>query len=270
MTDSHSPYQEKMTPSIRKETLLAIETRLVERLRLVREKLSTNYPEYRVSVPAVHSVTMTAEEFLEELGLQSKPNVFTISKLMQMYADYVLALYRVSVGEPGLICDGCHELFNEATARHSGSPDSGRFCSEECGRKSAEHRVSVGEPGDDLRKALLRYGRHLTGCAAVRTLVDDEQLACDCGFGGFEETSAVVERVEGRKDGWISVDERLPEMLKKVWVWDEFWKSSHAAKYMGNFGDGPSWQACEAKDSRYRITHWQPLPTSPSGEGGRG
>lgn len=37
-----------------------------------------------------------------------------------------------------------------------------------------------------LRESLRRYGRHLSGCAAVREMLADEDTACDCGFGAIE------------------------------------------------------------------------------------
>jgi hypothetical protein len=51
---------------------------------------------------------------------------------------------------------------------------------------TAEKNVDKSESVNHLREALRKYGRHLTGCAAVKELLADEEVACDCGFGWWE------------------------------------------------------------------------------------
>lgn len=67
------------------------------------------------------------------------------------------------------------DLAAEILAKHAASSQEAALVSD-----SSMHNVPF------LREALRKYGRHLMGCAAVRELLADEEVACDCGFGKIE------------------------------------------------------------------------------------
>lgn len=65
---------------------------------------------------------------------------------------------------------------------------------------------------------------------------------------------------------WISVEERLPEMGKDVLCYCEF-GISKGMTVAGRFYANETvirWMSFETEDNtKYRITHWMPLPEPP-------
>lgn len=57
---------------------------------------------------------------------------------------------------------------------------------------------------------------------------------------------------------WISVEERLPEKLKRVIIFD----NRGFGAVSGRLGDA-GWYLEETLDHYADITHWQPLPEPP-------
>ena len=64
-----------------------------------------------------------------------------------------------------------------------------------------------------------------------------------------------------RKQEWISVEERLPEVGEKVLVYsksEDFYGIGQYSKYLKKF--------CVMRIDGENVTHWMPLPQPPKGE----
>lgn len=76
----------------------------------------------------------------------------------------------------------------------------------------------------------------------------------------YQALTELLSNAEG--EGWISVEERLPEGYSLVLIWD------NDTVYVATFEDGVfnehnlGWDGSSAVNSR--VTHWMPLPKSPS------
>lgn len=77
-----------------------------------------------------------------------------------------------------------------------------------------------------------------------------------------------------RVNGWISVDDRLPNYTESVLIYHT---SNYGEKYISvgqivrvtrHIGKDSSidnvWYMANSKSSRLNVTHWQPLPAAPN------
>ncbi len=69
------------------------------------------------------------------------------------------------------------------------------------------------------------------------------------------------EQITDINDGWISVDDKLPEEFFNVLGWDG--KEIEMVYHNGCVidGEGPDWRAC--REVYFEPTHWRPLPAPP-------
>lgn len=67
-----------------------------------------------------------------------------------------------------------------------------------------------------------------------------------------------VERPDIISDGWISVEDRLPNELSPLVIATEEWVN------VGYFSKESGWFMFY-NDSSVQVTHWQPLPSPPKG-----
>lgn len=104
----------------------------------------------------------------------------------------------------------------------------------------------------------LNYYPEGIGCGIEDRCITDRYEACE--YGWHEAIEAVIEVIQnmedGKKDnGWISVEERLPEDERMVLVTCQTKKgirSTNRAYYDGKFWHGSG--------SMSGVTAWQPLP----------
>jgi len=76
-----------------------------------------------------------------------------------------------------------------------------------------------------------------------------------------EITRLTAEVAELRKDGWISVDDGLPDEKRKVIVYVN--RLNYYPNYIStSFRQDGTWR--EESGNYHNITHWQPLPTPPA------
>jgi hypothetical protein len=61
---------------------------------------------------------------------------------------------------------------------------------------------------------------------------------------------------------WISVKDRLPEVLDEVWVWVQFHATDDASGDISWLDSDGIWAMGSAKN--YEVTHWMPLPVPPN------
>jgi hypothetical protein len=94
--------------------------------------------------------------------------------------------------------------------------------------------------------------------------VETAQTRMDTGFEAGAESGAGA----GGEDGWISVEDRLPEGGETVLAWAgdhivlERWMERHESPVgwcSVTIPIGPAWDDHEFED----ITHWMPLPSAP-------
>lgn len=64
-------------------------------------------------------------------------------------------------------------------------------------------------------------------------------------------------------DGWISVDDKLPDEFKDVLAFD----GRHKFMAKISYQDGLTQWRADGEDENINTTHWQPLPASPLIEG---
>ena len=90
---------------------------------------------------------------------------------------------------------------------------------------------------------------------------------------GEDTTQRAIDRWNTRADGWISVDERLPEAdFAAIYDVDSEYPSyivmiEGATVPTNLYFDGEDWS--EEQDmcgEKYRVTHWMPLPEPPKEE----
>jgi hypothetical protein len=79
----------------------------------------------------------------------------------------------------------------------------------------------------------------------------------DNGDGGFEYGEGYIEWLEAELEGWISVEDRLPEEYRNVlvaggvaYIKDDRWWSIMGAIYPG-------------RPITWEVTYWHPLPEPP-------
>lgn len=81
----------------------------------------------------------------------------------------------------------------------------------------------------------------------------------DDDYDSLDEYLATMLIKQGyRKSEWISVDERLPETLTTVLVYDTHTQSVRFGQY----------RVTDELWCNRRITHWMPLPEAPKMKGG--
>ena len=78
---------------------------------------------------------------------------------------------------------------------------------------------------------------------------------------GVERDCVAFER---KQSEWISVEERLPEHLEKVLVYDEMGNMNTAMFLRYNNGN-VDW--CTSVRHTCQVTHWMPLPEAPKMKG---
>lgn len=99
----------------------------------------------------------------------------------------------------------------------------------------------------------------------------NEQDHCDMSCQVFKvgciphEDAQILYDAGYRKQEWISVDERLPEHLQKILIYDEFQKMTVATYIVYSKGGG-DWSTPVRINGK--ITHWMPLPEAPKMKGG--
>ena len=105
-------------------------------------------------------------------------------------------------------------------------------------------------------------------CGNARLLESFDGLLRFCSDGHEKETMRQV-----WPSGWISVEERLPEISSdgservEALVWfvadDGFamWRTETWAHWVSS--DGPSWTGWLSEPKNGRYTHWQPGPSAP-------
>jgi hypothetical protein len=57
---------------------------------------------------------------------------------------------------------------------------------------------------------------------------------------------------------WISIEDKLPEGLVEVLVWDDVGRDYYLADW-----DGKSWRETTECQTLDDVTHWTPLPDKP-------
>lgn len=92
--------------------------------------------------------------------------------------------------------------------------------------------------------------------------LDDPMLSVGISAGikvGFNKAKALYE------PRWISVEEALPELRVKVWVY--FQDHTMETAILEDDGVFKQWE-CSSGDWDFEsITHWMPLPSQPKAEG---
>jgi Lar family restriction alleviation protein len=89
----------------------------------------------------------------------------------------------------------------------------------------------------------------IPGCVSVVCEI------CECVKVGYDNHEQAIQAWNQRADGWISVDERLPEHNTSVLVYrPRMHQKIHLTQW---------WQGDEKK--YMNVTHWQPLPAPPGG-----
>jgi len=68
-----------------------------------------------------------------------------------------------------------------------------------------------------------------------------------------------------KQSEWISVEERLPEHLEKVLVYDEM-GNMNTAIFLHYDNGNVDW--CTSVRLNRQVTHWMPLPEAPKMKGG--
>lgn len=70
-----------------------------------------------------------------------------------------------------------------------------------------------------------------------------------------------------RADGWISVEDKLPESCSEVYIWPrpDFGLDCHSGYYYkhNNEWKAQSMQCFGVEDHKVNVTHWMPLPEPP-------
>jgi hypothetical protein len=59
------------------------------------------------------------------------------------------------------------------------------------------------------------------------------------------------------RDGWISVDDRLPQANTEVLVFNRY-------RFIGVIEENGTWFAAVDYETLFNVTHWQPLPKPPT------
>ena len=138
-----------------------------------------------------------------------------------------------------------------------------------------EHRLSVflcEQTGGRLSKCYYSIETMRIEANDYQQRVCDE---CEYYLADNEQSEDVTDINVGNKSEWISVDERMPEIMETVliaykekWGWETEWHFDV---------DAGSWDIVEGRWNTYHdldegqelhITHWMPLPEPPKMKGG--
>lgn len=88
---------------------------------------------------------------------------------------------------------------------------------------------------------------------------------CACGLHFFDGYAEAASAWNNRPDGWISIDDRLPENNTEVLISIDYGngKQSVLMGYMRS--QDVSWRGVVGQ-KLIGVTHWRPLPEPPKGE----
>lgn len=104
---------------------------------------------------------------------------------------------------------------------------------------------------------LKRYDLQASWCGGSQVELDIEESE----YGDWIKASDFDE-LSTRADGWISVDERLPDYEKRVLL---YWKESEhiedGAFYDGD--NGPYHALFDGEMLNHEPSHWMPMPQTP-------
>lgn len=113
-----------------------------------------------------------------------------------------------------------------------------------------------------------------SGRALTRSMVVQLFEHCDAFMYGFKVAAELLDRrpsePTGTAGGWISVDERLPDLSGEVLAWIPFQRAGSGMRQIVTYwwtedSDGKVWQDPHEGPLAdcYQPTHWQPLPNPP-------
>lgn len=118
-----------------------------------------------------------------------------------------------------------------------------------------------------MKKAQKRYLRLFKKYKNAPYLSEESQMLSDAGreaqFHG--DVVEMLEKGYRKQSEWISVEERLPEHLEKVLVYDERGNMNTAMFLRYNNGNV---DLCTSVRLTCQVTHWMPLPEAPKKGGG--
>ena len=84
---------------------------------------------------------------------------------------------------------------------------------------------------------------------------------CDAAGPLMHSESQAIAAWNRRADGWVSVEERLPEIGKRVLC---LRKTGEQFVGVNELEGGEWWQASRSPWATRDVTHWRPLPNPPS------